>query len=77
MIMRIELEHAIEPGQTQEALRWLREINTEGSDKSKIDIIKRMLLGDNNGDDPSGESVSSGLGWQLQPPSKVWVRLYT
>jgi len=77
MIMRIELEHAIEPDQTQEALRWLREINAEGSDRSKIDIIKRMLLGNDSEDDFSGGSASPELGWQLQPPSRVWVRLYT
>ena len=76
MIMRIEMEHNIEPDQTQQAIKWMREVNTEDSHESRISIIKRILLAD-GGDKPSGGTTLPELAWQLQPPSKVRVRLYT
>lgn len=45
MIMRIEMEHNIEPGRTREVIGLLRDINATGSTASRIQLVKHLLAG--------------------------------
>ncbi|MFO8010920.1 MAG: hypothetical protein R6U89_08930 [Dehalococcoidia bacterium] len=83
MIMKIEVEHAIEPGKTCEALRVLREIGGTGLNTSRIELLKRVLnletvsKDGGDGDHTEGEKAASDLRSYLQEPSRIRVRLLT
>ncbi len=83
MIMKIEVEHAIEPGKTGEALRVLREISRDGLNTSRVELLKRVLNQEpdskygGDGDYTEGEKAVSDLRSYLQEPSRIRVRLLT
>lgn len=83
MIMKIEVEHAIEPGKTGEALRVLREISGDGLNMSRIELLKQVLnlepdsKDGGDGDNTEREKAVSDLRSYLKEPSRIRVRLLT